>query len=233
VEVITGREAVLAAAGDSPYVRLNTHGQVTGYLLPGTTAWVDRRPTSVTAGAVGDPARAAEILVGTGAEWLHLPRATPADLAQLRVTHQDDWEFLWTATPPPPQPGEDGVTQLTPADEPEIAALLDAAFPDTTTRPGDPRVVAWFGIRERGQLAACAADRSRGGVGFLAGLAVTPDRRGRGLGTALTAAVVRHHLTGYGVSSLGVLASNAPALGLYRGLGFAQALSRTSVRLQP
>jgi ribosomal protein S18 acetylase RimI-like enzyme len=233
VEVITGREAVLAAAGDSPYARLNTHGQVTGYLLPGTTAWVDRRPTSVTACAVGDPGRAAEILSGTGAEWLHLPRATAADLARLRVAHQDDWEFLWTAAPPPPQPGEPEVTQLTPADEPDIAALLDGAFPDTTTRPGDPRVVAWFGIRERGRLIACAADRSRGGVGFLAGLAVTPDRRGRGLGAALTAAVVRHHLTGYGVSSLGVLASNTPALRLYRGLGFTQAISRTSVHLRP
>lgn len=131
MEVITGREAVLAATGDSPYARLNTHGQVTGYLLPGTTAWVDRGRTGPMACAVGDPARAVEILVGTGAEWPHLPRATAADLGRLRVAHQDDWEFRWTAEPPPPQPGEDSVTQLTPADEPDVAALLDDAFPET------------------------------------------------------------------------------------------------------
>jgi GNAT superfamily N-acetyltransferase len=231
MEVITGREAVLAAAGDSPYARLNTHGQVTGYLLPGTTAWVDLGPTGPVACAVGDPTRAAEVLAGSGAAWLHLPRATAAELSHLRVTHRDDWEFLWTAAPPRPQAGEEAVTQLTPADEPDIAALLDDAFPETTTRPGDGRVVAWFGIREGGRLVACGADRSRGGVGFLAGLAVSPDRRGRGLGAALTAAVVRHHLAGYGVSSLGVLASNDPALRLYRGLGFTTGLSRTSVRL--
>lgn len=230
MEVTTGREAVLAATGDSPYARLNTHGQVTGYLLGGTTAWVDRAPTGPIACAVGDPARAVEILAGTGAEWLHLPRATAADLAALRVAHRDDWEFLWTVAPPPPRPGD--VIRLTPDDDADIAALLDDAFPATTTRPGDPRVVGWFGIRERGRLVAVAADRSRGGVGFLAGLAVARDQRGRGLGAALTAAVVRHHLSGYGVSSLGVLAGNSPALRLYRGLGFADGLSRTSVRLR-
>ncbi|MGN9912953.1 hypothetical protein ACTMTJ_35995 [Phytohabitans sp. LJ34] len=90
MEMITGREAVLAATGDSPYARLNTHGQVTGYLLPGTTAWVDRGSTVLMACAMGDPARAVEILAGAGAEWLHLPRATAADLGPLRVAHQDD-----------------------------------------------------------------------------------------------------------------------------------------------
>lgn len=231
MEVVTGREAVVAAAGDSPYARLNTQGEVTGYLVAGTTAWVDRTPAGPVACAVGEPARAVELLAASGASWLHLPRAVAGEVDHLPVAHRDDWDFLWTASPPPPRPGEEAVTQLTPADEPDIEALLAAAFPETTTRPGDPRVRAWFGIRARGRLVACGADRSRGGVGFLAGLTVHPDQRGRGLGAALTAAVVRRHLTGYGVSSLGVLSSNAPALRLYRAVGFTDSLARTSVRI--
>ncbi|BCB74244.1 hypothetical protein GCM10022251_09610 [Phytohabitans flavus] len=229
--MVTGRDAVVAAAGDSPYARLHTSGEVTGYLIPGTTAWVDQGPTGPVACAVGDPTRAAELLAGSGAQWLHLPRATTEELAQLPVAHRDDWEYLWTVTPPPPRAGEEAVTQLTSADDADIEALLTVAFPKTATRPGDSRVRSWFGIRAEGRLVACGADRSRGGVGFLAGLAVSPDQRGRGLGAALTAAIVRHHLDEYGISSLGVMAGNDPALRLYRGLGFTSVLHRTTVRI--
>lgn len=240
--LVRGRAAVLAAAGDHPYVRLNTHGggEPTGYLLDDATFWAGTGPHGATGWATGDATRAAELageLRATGTldlRWLHLPRLDgdiPAE--HLPVTQRDEWDFRWAVTPPPVQPEEERVVRLTGADHDAINALVDAAFPTSTTRPGDPRVRHWYGIRDGNRLVAAGADRSRGGTGFLAGIAVATDSRGRGFGAALTAAMTRTLLDETEEVTLGVLTDNLPAIRLYDRLGFAGSIPRTSVGLAP
>jgi ribosomal protein S18 acetylase RimI-like enzyme len=238
---LDGRPAVLAAAADHPYARLTTggHATVTGYAGGALLAWV----SAGTAGPVGcalGPAPAAVRLLAAlrgdgplaGAAWLHLPRADRRMLAtHLPVSRHDDWEFRWSTTPPPPRPDEERVVRLRVADEPAVADLLRTAFPDSTSWPGDPQVRAWYGVRDGGAVVACGADRSRGGVGFLAGVAVHPAHRGRGLGAALAGGLARRLHAEHGTVALGVMADNAPALELYARLGFTAGAARTSVRL--
>jgi ribosomal protein S18 acetylase RimI-like enzyme len=76
-----------------------------------------------------------------------------------------------------------------------------------------------------------AADRSRGGTGFLAGIAVSRDHQGEGLGAAVTAAVTRRLFHGYAVVALGVMSDNIGAQHLYERLGFRQRIERTSILL--
>ncbi|MFD9206145.1 GNAT family N-acetyltransferase [Streptomyces sioyaensis] len=125
-----------------------------------------------------------------------------------------------------PEPG-----RLTAADGDEIAALLDAAFPDSYAHPSRPGVQRWFGVRERapraddGRTAAagplvsvaahawCAPD-----LGCLAGVA-TAAARGRGLGRAVCKVAVEDVLARYGTVALMVADANRAALDLYRSLG--------------
>lgn len=230
---LDGRQAVRAATGDHPYVRLNTGGggPVTGYADEGVTVWVTQGVPS----AIGDGARAARALtalaadgrLGAARRW-HLPRLGP--VGWLPLVRRDDWDFLSTTTPPPVTPGEDAVEPVT--DDAAVEALLEAAFPGAFSRPGDPRIRSWWGIRETGgRLVAVACERGRGGVGLLASIAVAADRRGRGLGAALTAAMTRRQLTVDGVVALGVMTDNPDAARLYRRLGFGAPLARSSVEV--
>ncbi|SBT39856.1 GNAT family N-acetyltransferase [Micromonospora narathiwatensis] len=112
-----------------------------------------------------------------------------------------------------------------------VGWLLPESFPTTTSRPGDPRIVDWYGIHDGDRLVACGADRSRGDVGFLAGLTVATDRRGRGLGAALTAGMTRALFARYDHVALGVYTDNVGAIRLYRRLGYTDTEPRTSVHL--
>ena len=238
---VSGRAAILAATGDHPYARLNTGGDdLSGYLLDGATAWIAPGPHGKLAGyAMGDPLPAArlfgELIAGgtvTDLRWLNLPPVDAAVLARyLAVEARNDWYFHWTAAPPPVQPGEEDVVRLTTADHPAIEALLDDAFPSTGTRPDDPRVRRWYGIRSGDRLVACGADRGRGSAGMLAAITVARDSQGSGLGAAVTAAMTRALLAEAEEVTLGVLVANERADRLYRRLGFAGAYGRTSVRL--
>jgi ribosomal protein S18 acetylase RimI-like enzyme len=235
---LDGRAAVLAATADHPYTRLTTSGgPVTGYRTGAAVAWLGPGPWGPLAAAVGDPDQAVQLLAGliadgalTGVRWLHLPRVDGRALEpHLNPTAQDDWDFLWTLTPPAPLPGEERVVELDSRHDDALNGLLDDAHPSTTTRPGDQRIRRWYGIFQGGRLVACGADRSRGGVGFLAGLTVATAWQGRGLGGALTAAMTRQLFREYDVVALGVMCDNAPAIHLYRRLGFASRLARSSV----
>jgi ribosomal protein S18 acetylase RimI-like enzyme len=236
---LDGRAAVLAAAGDHPYVRMTTGGgQVTGYQTEAAIAWLGEGPWGPVAGAVGDPQQAARLFADLAAEerlggvrWVHLPRLDRDALApHLRLTHHDDWDFLWTRTAPAPVAGEERVIPLDRLHHDEIAAVLDDALPDTTTRPDDPRVRGWYGILDGGRLmVACGADRSGAEVGFLAAITVATAYQGRGLGAALTAAMTRRLLREYDVVALGVMWDNAPAIRLYRRLGFTDGLACSTV----
>ncbi|MFC4017928.1 GNAT family N-acetyltransferase [Micromonospora sp. GCM10011542] len=240
-QVLQGRAAILAAAGHHPYARhaLWRGAPARGYRHDGAVVWLLPAEHGPAAGAIGPAAAALDVcvaLAGDGllraGQWVHLPRVDAAWLpGRLPVVRHDEWDFLWTGTPPPAQPGEERVERLTDADHPMLTALIDAAFPTTTSRPGDPRVVDWYGIRDGDRLVACGADRSRGDIGFVAGLTVAPEQRGRGLGAALTAGMTRALLTRHDTVGLGVYTDNVGAIRLYRRLGFTGTLPRSSLHL--
>jgi len=239
LERIDGRDAVLAAAGHQPYARLTATGDVTGYRAGALLGWVGIGPWGPLVCAVGAPGLALRLVTALraggaigDARWMHLPRTPAADLAAvLPVARQDDWQFRWTTQAPPTVPGHERVQRLDPGADAQLRALLQVAFPATTTRPGDPRVRAWYGIRDGGELVAAGADRSRGGVGFLAGLAVHPTHRRRGLGTALAAAMTAVLHAESGVVALGVMADEVRTQRMYERLGYTDWLDRTSVGL--
>lgn len=249
VTELTGRAHVLTATGHHPYARLTTGGDepVRAFLADRATAWLteeDRRPILC---AFGDPEPAVQLVAAladrgvlAGVRRLGLPRVDSRVLGRyLPVSDPDHWEFRWTTTPPPPQPGQARVVRLGCADtgalDPgtaaAIEALLDHAFPTSFGRTGDPGVRRWYGIWERNRLVACGADRSRGGVGSLARIAVHPQARGRGLGATLTAAMAHAMCAEFDTVSLGVMVDNHRALRLYRRLGFAHPTGRTSIDL--
>ena len=75
----------------------------------------------------------------------------------------------------------------------------------------------WVGVRDGGRLVACAADTSAvAGVGHLSSIAVHPDGRGRGLGRAVTAALVRRLFDdGCDLVTLGMYADNDAGRAMY------------------
>lgn len=238
--ILHDRAMLLAATDNHPYVQLNTaSGEATGYRLGDTVVWIGQGAWGPVGCALGDGTKAVRVfaeLASTGAldgvKRLNLPRiALGAVTPYLPAADPGDWDFRWTTTAPPPLLGEERVVPLGAEDEKAIIDLIEEAFPTTSTRPGQPRINQWYGIWDSGRLVACGADRSRGGVGFLAGLTVAPDRRGQGLGAALTAAMTRRLLAAHGRVTLGVMADNHHAARLYERLGFVGCLPRTSLVL--
>ncbi|WP_063795888.1 GNAT family N-acetyltransferase [Peterkaempfera griseoplana] len=118
-----------------------------------------------------------------------------------------------------PQDGRAG--WLTEAELPEAGALLQAGFPDSDAVPGAPGVHRWAGVRGPGGrlLALAALAWSAPSVGLLAGVAVSPEARGRGLGRTVCRFVLAAALEEHGAAALMVDDGNLPALRLYRGLG--------------
>lgn len=121
---------------------------------------------------------------------------------------------------------EDGeVDPLDPSDEEEIVAL----FADNPDRPDafysrQLEQGTFFGIRQEGDLVSVAGTHvvsKAFGVGAVGNVFTRPDRRGRGLGTRVTAAVVARLLTmGLQTIVLNVSMENLPAQASYRRLGF-------------
>lgn len=72
------------------------------------------------------------------------------------------------------------------------------------------------------------------GEGYLDNVAVAPQHRGKGVGTAVVAALLGYaRAHGGAFVTLEVRPSNAPALALYRGLGFVQAGRRRNFYSRP
>jgi ribosomal protein S18 acetylase RimI-like enzyme len=237
---LADRAQVLAATGNHPFARLTTTGgDLRAFRGHGVIAWTARWSRGSVAAALGEAAAAVRLVTDlaragelSGVRRVNVPRIDHAALAaHLPVSDLDDWDFRWTRTPPPAQPLQERVHRLRTDDAQAIDALLERAFPGTHTRPGDPGVRCWYGVWDHGRLVACGADRSRGGVGSIAAVAVDPDEQGRGLGAALTAAMAQQVLTECDVVSLGVLTRNHRADRLYRRLGFTEASARTSASL--
>ncbi|MBG6103712.1 ribosomal protein S18 acetylase RimI-like enzyme [Micromonospora vinacea] len=239
--VLQDRSAILAAVGHHPFARhaLGRAVPAHAYRRDGAVLWLVPPEHGPAGCAIGPAQPALEICVALAADGmlqpgqrLHLPRYDRGLLAdRLTVAEHSDWDFHWTDTSPPTQPDEQSVVRLTDADQPALAALVDESFPTSTSRPGDPRVVDWYGIRAGDRLVACGADRSQGDIGFLAGLTVAPDQRGRGLGAALTAGMTRALLARHDTVGLGVYTHNVGAARLYRRLGYTNTLPLSSIRL--
>ncbi|WP_089155762.1 GNAT family N-acetyltransferase [Micromonospora sp. NBS 11-29] len=240
-QVLTGRDALLAATGHHPYARhaLRRDQAARGWRRGDTVGWLLPAGEWSAGGAVGAPGPALDVFAALWADGtlragqsVNLPRIEAAEVAaRLPVIRVGEWDFLWTTAPPTRQPEEERVVRLTESDHPALAALVGESYPSTTSRPGDPGIVDWYGIRDGDRLIACGADRSRGDVGFLAGLTVAPEHRGRGLGAALTVGMTRALFARYDHVALGVYTVNVGALRLYRRLGFTGTAPRTTVYL--
>jgi ribosomal protein S18 acetylase RimI-like enzyme len=233
-----GRAAVLEAAGDTPYTRMITNDEHTdGFIAGNSIAWISVGPWGPVIGTLGpDAARIVATLYTadllSGANWLHLPPGQLDQLDPVPVRHVDDWHFRWLASDlPAPLRHEPAVHVLENADD-DIAALLDAGNPDSSSRPGAGGIRRWYGIRDGDRLVACGADRSRNGVGFLSAITVAPDRWGEGFGAAVTAVMARELAAELDAVALGVMVDNHRANALYERLGFTGTLRRVSYEIQ-
>lgn len=104
----------------------------------------------------------------------------------------------------------------------DVPPLLRAALPESWAWPGETGVRRWAGVHVGDTLVATAAEAwSSADVGFMMGVAVHPSHVGQGLGRRVCQFVTSSLLTLYGTCALFVENYNAPAIALYRKLGFA------------
>ncbi|MET9232733.1 GNAT family N-acetyltransferase [Lentzea sp. NPDC003310] len=149
-----------------------------------------------------------------------LERPLALDVASLMPTPWlEDKPFGWmdrtgTLDLPP------DATWLTSTDD--VAPLLREANPNSWAWPGEPGVRRWAGLHEGDELVATAAEAwSSTDVGFMMGVAVHPSHTNQGLGSRICQFVTSSLLTLYGTCALFVENYNAPAIAVYRKLGFA------------
>jgi GNAT superfamily N-acetyltransferase len=123
-----------------------------------------------------------------------------------------------TAVPPAP-----ATAQWLPDDAlPEVAALLQASFPASHAKPGVFGVHRWAGVRDdtAGRLLATGTLAwSAPSVGLLAGIAVAPQARGRGLGHNICAFLFAEAMRRHKAAALMVEEWNHPARRIYQELG--------------
>lgn len=148
---------------------------------------------------------------------------TPIMTGALGLEPEGTWEWLWTRQPPPAVAGEDRCGPLGADARGEIAALLSHANPSTSARPTDDQLT-WWGYRDDDGrlLSACAVQlptTPADGV-HLSGFGTDPAARGRGIGTAMMAAMTRWGVQTHGLVHYGVWSDNAGALRIYERLGY-------------
>jgi ribosomal protein S18 acetylase RimI-like enzyme len=233
---LSSRAELLELTGRHPFVALTSRDELTAYHRNGSWVWMSPGPWGPQTMSLGEPAEILPLLAdlhrqgSVAGRRLHVPR-TSRELVAAHFEASDfaDWDLLWSVTAPPAMRGEDTVEELPADTAPEIGKLLDMSLPDSGARPGDQDVRAWYGIRDEGRLVAVAADRSPAGmVAHIAGIAVAPDRQGRGLGAAITGALTRRLFAEYPTVSLAVMSDNDRAVAVYERLGYRERLARTS-----
>ncbi len=133
--------------------------------------------------------------------------------------------MLLTAALPAEDPAEIhyAAQPLTTADLADLRALLAEAYPEAWF---DPRMLSgggYVGVREDGRLLAAAGVHVHSPaqrVAVLGNVATHPDARGRGLARACVTALCHRLAATTDHLGLNVRTDNAPAIRLYRRLGF-------------
>jgi ribosomal protein S18 acetylase RimI-like enzyme len=245
VQALTGPAAILAACDHHPLARFGVGllAAPTGFTENGGTLFFGRaRGELVTGFFLGRPDRIGELIdQARGARlldhlgWINLPRDCPLPPG---FEVRDEWDFRWATRAPASQAGQEAVADLPNSADREVDALLDLAMPDTTVRPGHPSARQWYGVRDGDVLVACGADRSGGPsspapVGVLGAIAVHPAHRGRGYGTAVSAAITTRLFDEYDLVTLGVWPDNHRAIRIYERLGYTGRTEITSTRPSP
>ncbi len=111
---------------------------------------------------------------------------------------------------------------LGPADVPAMLALKAVAFPGYFG-PRAPSLGTFYGIREEGKLVAMCGERLHlPGWREISALCTHPAHLGKGHAAKLMRRLMRDHLEAGLRSFLGVTATNARAIALYRRLGFVE-----------
>ena len=111
---------------------------------------------------------------------------------------------------------------------PQIAALERLCFSEPWSEKSLSEEIenpaAYFiAAVENGAVLGYAGMHTVLGESYVDNIAVLPAHRGRGIGRALTAALVGHARAGGAFITLEVRASNVPAVSLYASLGFEKA----------
>jgi len=152
--------------------------------------------------------------------WSSCIVADSAFGTRLDELHVDDfWDFYSVHTPSTRVDGD--VVTLT--DNAEIAELLQIHAVDSSVWPGDPEVVAWYGLRDENDVlvALGALVRWESGMHVLASITTVTELRGRGYAQELTQGIVaRAREQGITWLGLGVAHSNVAAHHVYEKAGF-------------
>jgi RimJ/RimL family protein N-acetyltransferase len=128
-----------------------------------------------------------------------------------------------------------GTTPLGRADREDLEAFYRTAYPGNWF---DPRMLdtgVYHGIRQNGRLVGVAGVHVHSPeyrVAALGNIATHPDLRGRGIGTAVTAAVCRQLLDQVDLIGLNVHEENATAIRCYERLGFERCASYQECMLE-
>lgn len=129
------------------------------------------------------------------------------------------WMYRWRSASLPARPAR--ARWLTDDAMPEVAVVLQSSLPESRAKPGGAGVHRWAGIRdEEGRLVATGTIAwSAPDVAVLAGVAVQPDARGRGMGRDICAFLLAEALASHAAAALMVEEWNRVARRIYAGLG--------------
>ena len=225
-----------------PYLNIYALGDLDEFFWPYTTWYGSRRGGEVQAimlvyDGPGLPtvvavSRAHEPLADLAASTLdRLPDAVYAHLnpglktvfAAAFQTESGGEHFKMSLHGPPAGVSGGEAVRLGRDDLPVLQALYDESYPGKWFDPRMLETGEYFGIRESGRLVSVAgvhvfSERYR--VAALGNIVTRPERRGRGYGTQVTAALCES-LVRKGIRvGLNVRADNHAALACYRKIGF-------------
>ncbi len=164
--------------------------------------------------------RALAALVAPGEHVYTLQATEMTQGGGLVCTHADAGVQMWLRAPIAPADAE-GVEDLSLADSAEMCALTALTNPGPFL-PGTPRMGRFIGVRRAGKLIAMAGERmAMDDFVEVSGVCVDPASRGLGLAGRLSALVAARIQARGQTPFLHAWKSNAPAITLYRKLGFA------------